>query len=67
VIAFKGTSSATTSQSSATNNYDYAYNSAVAPTTSPNVDAARTNAFYVANQVHDFTVSTNFIIVYLYF
>ncbi|CAE6455709.1 unnamed protein product [Rhizoctonia solani] len=60
VIAFKSTSSATTSQSSATNNYDYAYNSAVAPTTSPNIDAARTNAFYVANMVHDFTYRYGF-------
>ncbi|CAE6394155.1 unnamed protein product [Rhizoctonia solani] len=57
VIAFKSTTSATTSQSSATNNYDYAYNPAVAPTTSPNVDAARTNAFYTANMIHDLTVS----------
>ncbi|ELU37468.1 metalloprotease MEP2 [Rhizoctonia solani AG-1 IA] len=36
----------TSSQSSATNNYDYAYNSAVSPTTSPNVDAARVNYKY---------------------
>ncbi|CUA71508.1 hypothetical protein RSOLAG22IIIB_09638 [Rhizoctonia solani] len=60
VIAFKSTTSATTSQSSATNNYDYAYNSAVAPTTSPNVDAARTNAFYTANMIHDFTYRYGF-------
>ncbi|KAF8751205.1 Fungalysin metallopeptidase (M36) [Rhizoctonia solani] len=60
VIAFKSTTSATTSQSSATNNYDYAYNAAVAPTTSPNVDAARTNAFYTANMVHDFTYRYGF-------
>ncbi|KAF8671508.1 extracellular metalloproteinase MEP [Rhizoctonia solani] len=50
----------TSSQSSATNNYDYAYNSAVSPTTSPNVDAARVNAFYVGNMVHDLTYKYGF-------
>ncbi|CAE6377925.1 unnamed protein product [Rhizoctonia solani] len=64
VISYKaffliGTSG-TSSQSSATNNYDYAYNSAVSPTTSPNVDAARVNAFYVGNSIHDLTYKFGF-------
>ncbi|QRV93483.1 extracellular metalloproteinase MEP [Ceratobasidium sp. AG-Ba] len=64
VISYKAIlligTSGTTSQSSATNNYDYKYNPAVSPTTSPNVDAARTNAFYTANMVHDFTYKYGF-------
>ncbi|CAE6394968.1 unnamed protein product [Rhizoctonia solani] len=50
----------TSTQSSATNNYDYAYNSAVSPTTSPNVDAARVNAFYIGNMIHDYTYKYGF-------
>ncbi|CCO37180.1 hypothetical protein BN14_11333 [Rhizoctonia solani AG-1 IB] len=50
----------TTSQSSATNNYNYVFNSAVSPSTSPNVDAARVNAFYVANLIHDVTYRYGF-------
>ena len=40
-----------------TNNYDYEFNSATAPTVSPDMDAARVNAFYVGNMIHDLTVS----------
>ncbi|CAE6519195.1 unnamed protein product, partial [Rhizoctonia solani] len=52
--------SGTSAQSSATNNYDYAYNSAVSPTTSPNVDAARVNTFYIGNMIHDYTYKYGF-------
>ncbi|KAG8765972.1 hypothetical protein FRC12_007167 [Ceratobasidium sp. 428] len=58
VVSYKGATSATTPQSSATNNYEYVLNTAAAPSTSSNVDAARVNAFYIANSVHDVTVST---------
>ncbi|KAG9097470.1 hypothetical protein FRC07_010788, partial [Ceratobasidium sp. 392] len=61
VLAYKsGNTSATTSQSSATNNYEYVLNTAASPSTSPNVDAACVNAFYVANSVHDVTYRYGF-------
>ncbi|CAE6434695.1 unnamed protein product [Rhizoctonia solani] len=55
VITYKGSTSGTSSQSSATNNYDYTFDPAAAPSTDTNVDAARVNAFYVANMIHDVT------------
>ncbi|CUA72709.1 hypothetical protein RSOLAG22IIIB_10242 [Rhizoctonia solani] len=60
VIAYKGTTTATTSQSSTGNNYDYVFNPSAAPTTSTNIDAARVNAFYVANMIHDLTYRYGF-------
>ncbi|KAJ3500943.1 hypothetical protein NMY22_g19092 [Coprinellus aureogranulatus] len=51
LIAYKGNSNNLTQQSSAGQVFDYTYNTALAP--SSNVDAARTNAFYVGNSVHD--------------
>ncbi|CAE6407528.1 unnamed protein product [Rhizoctonia solani] len=60
VISYKSSTTGTTSQSSATNNYNYVFNSAVSPSTSPNVDAARVNAFYVANSIHDVTYRYGF-------
>ncbi|KAF8751137.1 Fungalysin metallopeptidase (M36) [Rhizoctonia solani] len=54
------TTTSNTRATTATNNYDYAYNSAVSPTTSPNVDAARVNAFYTGNMVHDLTYKYGF-------
>ncbi|QRV78696.1 extracellular metalloproteinase MEP [Ceratobasidium sp. AG-Ba] len=64
VVSFKGTvtlivpiviSSKKTKQSSATNNYDYPYNKNASPETSPNLDAARVNTFFVGNKIHDLT------------
>lgn len=48
-----GDESSTTSQSSATLNFNYKMD---ATKTNPvdNIDAARVNAFYVSNKVHDF-------------
>ncbi|KAG8743261.1 hypothetical protein FRC10_012305 [Ceratobasidium sp. 414] len=60
VISYKDDMSSTTSQSSATNNYEYVLNTAASPDTSPNVDAARVNAFYVANSIHDVTYRYGF-------
>ncbi|CAE7145094.1 unnamed protein product [Rhizoctonia solani] len=60
VISYKSSTTGITSQSSATNNYNYVFNSAVSPSTSPNVDAARVNAFYVANMIHDVTYRYGF-------
>ncbi|PBK84477.1 hypothetical protein ARMGADRAFT_943578 [Armillaria gallica] len=53
VISFKGLLASTTLQSSA-NTFNYPYNTAVDPLLGGNVDAARTNTFYIINKVHDF-------------
>ncbi|KAK0439144.1 Fungalysin metallopeptidase-domain-containing protein [Armillaria borealis] len=53
VIAYKGTQSATTSESSP-DTFDYPYNLTIGPTEGGNLDAIRTNAFYIINKVHDF-------------
>ncbi|KAI3612837.1 putative extracellular elastinolytic metalloproteinase precursor, partial [Moniliophthora roreri] len=53
VIAYKDSQSATTSQSSSGLNFIYTYDPSVAPTSGQNLDAARTNAFYVINAYHD--------------
>ncbi|EAU86463.1 metalloprotease [Coprinopsis cinerea okayama7 len=59
VISFKGSQSSLTSQSSA-NTFNYSYNDAQSPSVQSNVDAARVNAFYVLNVVHDFTYRYGF-------
>lgn len=53
VVAFKSSENSTTSQSSSDLVFDYAYNISQAPSTALNVDAARTNAFYAINTIHD--------------
>ncbi|KAF9026007.1 hypothetical protein BDZ89DRAFT_1067853 [Hymenopellis radicata] len=53
VVAFKSSQSATTSTSS-TGVFNYTYDTTLAPTGGSNVDAARVNAFYIINTVHDF-------------
>ena len=52
-IAFKGAQTATTTQSSTGLNFVFTQNPAQAPTVQANLDAARTNAFYIVNTVHD--------------
>ncbi|KAK0452843.1 Fungalysin metallopeptidase-domain-containing protein [Desarmillaria tabescens] len=54
VVAYKGTPSNTTKESSS-DTFDYPYDVSIGPTDGDNVDAARTNAFYIINKVHDFT------------
>ncbi|SJL18088.1 uncharacterized protein ARMOST_21660 [Armillaria ostoyae] len=49
VIAYKSSQSATTSQSSA-DTFDYPYDTTLGPTGGSNIDAARTNAFYIINK-----------------
>lgn len=51
-----------TSESSPTDNYIYPQNSTKPPIEPENVDAARVNTFYVANKIHDITVSVFFLI-----
>ncbi|TEB21331.1 hypothetical protein FA13DRAFT_140775 [Coprinellus micaceus] len=53
VIAYKGTTSSLTSQSATGQVFDYTYDTSAAPSTTLNVNAARTNAFYVINKLHD--------------
>ncbi len=52
-ISFKGAQSATTQQSSTGLNFIYTDNDSLAPTVAANLDAARTNAFFIVNSVHD--------------
>ncbi|CAE6475441.1 unnamed protein product [Rhizoctonia solani] len=60
VISYDGSTGETSSQSSATNNYNYVFNPAAEPNVNPNADVARVNAFYVANMVHDLTYRYGF-------
>ncbi|KAG5653861.1 hypothetical protein H0H81_009940 [Sphagnurus paluster] len=53
VIAYKSSTSSTTPQSSASLNFIYPQTPADAPTTTANVNAARVNAFYIGNSMHD--------------
>ncbi|KAH7332995.1 Fungalysin metallopeptidase-domain-containing protein [Rhizoctonia solani] len=60
VDSYDGTTAKQSSQSSATNNYNYVFNPKAEPTISPNVDVSRVNAFYLANMVHDLTYRYGF-------
>lgn len=48
------------SNSNLTTGYDYTYDPSEDPQTSPNIDAARVQAFYLANLVHDFSYQYGF-------
>ncbi|KAF8156604.1 Fungalysin metallopeptidase-domain-containing protein [Crassisporium funariophilum] len=60
VIAFKGAQTGVTTQSSTGLNFVFAQNPASAPTVQANLDAARVNAFYIVNSVHDLTYRYGF-------
>ncbi|KAF9469113.1 Fungalysin metallopeptidase-domain-containing protein [Collybia nuda] len=60
VVAYKSSQSATTSQSSTGLNFNYSYDTTQAPTVQLNVDAARVNAFYAINTIHDFAYRYGF-------
>ena len=53
MVAFKGSQTSTTAQSSSGLNFIYTQNPAQAPTTTANLNAARVNAFYLVNAYHD--------------
>ncbi|GLB44870.1 putative peptidase M36 family protein [Lyophyllum shimeji] len=53
VIAFKGMQSNVTFQSAEPLIFNYTYDDTIAPTEDTNIDAARSNAFYIINSVHD--------------
>ncbi|CEL54202.1 hypothetical protein RSOLAG1IB_11600 [Rhizoctonia solani AG-1 IB] len=60
VISYASSTAETSVQSSATNNYNYGFDPKAEPNVSPNLDAARVNAFYVSNMVHDLTYRYGF-------
>ncbi|KAF8149160.1 Fungalysin metallopeptidase-domain-containing protein [Crassisporium funariophilum] len=53
VVSYKSSLTSTTAQSSSGLNFDYTYSPASAPSTTANLNAARVNAFYAINTVHD--------------
>ncbi|ESK83701.1 putative extracellular elastinolytic metalloproteinase precursor [Moniliophthora roreri MCA 2997] len=53
VLSFKATRSAVTTQSADGLVFDYEYNDSLTPIEGDNVDASRTQAFYLGNKVHD--------------
>lgn len=53
--SWKGTYSSTSSQSASPLVFSYTQIPSLAPTAQVNIDAARVNAFYVANAFHDYT------------
>ncbi|KAF8162125.1 Fungalysin metallopeptidase-domain-containing protein, partial [Pholiota molesta] len=59
-ISFKGAQTATTSESSPGLNFAFVQDPTLAPTAQANLDAARTNAFYVVNTMHDLTYKYGF-------
>ncbi|KAK6980981.1 extracellular metallo proteinase mep [Favolaschia claudopus] len=59
-ISFKGAQTAVTSQSAANLVFNYPQSATTAPTTQANVDAARVNAFYVVNTIHDLSYRYGF-------
>ncbi|KAG6852929.1 hypothetical protein C0991_008074 [Blastosporella zonata] len=60
VIALKGFLSNVTYQNADPLVFNYTYNDTIAPTVGQNIDAARTNAFYIINTVHDFAYRYGF-------
>lgn len=53
VISYKSSTSGVTTQSASGLVFNYTYAPASAPTAASNIDAARTNAFYIINTIHD--------------
>ncbi|KAJ7579596.1 Fungalysin metallopeptidase-domain-containing protein [Mycena floridula] len=60
VIAFKATQLAVTPESSDPLVFDYPYDVTLPPTGGGNIDASRTNAFYIINEQHDLTYRYGF-------
>ncbi|EJC99667.1 uncharacterized protein FOMMEDRAFT_127852 [Fomitiporia mediterranea MF3/22] len=60
VISFKGSQSDITQESSSGLVFNFPDDDTLAPTAGTNLDSARTNAFYVSNNVHDITYRYGF-------
>ncbi|TCD65836.1 hypothetical protein EIP91_002141 [Steccherinum ochraceum] len=59
-ISFKGSQTSTTSQSGSGLQFIFNQSPSAAPTQQANLDAARTNAFYIVNTVHDISFKYGF-------
>lgn len=59
VVAYKSSQSSVTNQTGP-GEFKYEYNSSLAPSNAANVNAARVNAFYIVNTVHDFAYRYGF-------
>ncbi|THH28588.1 hypothetical protein EUX98_g5592 [Antrodiella citrinella] len=59
-LAFKSSQSSVTTESSAGLNFIFTQDPTQAPTVQVNLDAARTNAFYVVNTIHDVSYKYGF-------
>ncbi|KAG6844686.1 hypothetical protein H0H87_004661 [Tephrocybe sp. NHM501043] len=60
VVTYKGTQTNVTFQSTPDWVFNYTYDDTLAPTAGENIDAARTNAFYIINTIHDFAYRYGF-------
>ncbi|KAJ7108331.1 Fungalysin metallopeptidase-domain-containing protein [Mycena epipterygia] len=59
-VAFKGATTATTAESGTGLVFNYPQSATTAPTTTANVNAARVNAFYIVNSIHDLSYRYGF-------
>ncbi|KAG2012836.1 extracellular elastinolytic metalloproteinase [Coprinopsis cinerea AmutBmut pab1-1] len=60
VVSFKDNQDTGLTSESSPGVFDYTYDDTLAPAVLSNVDAARTNAFYVVNAIHDFAYRYGF-------
>ena len=60
MITFKSSQTATTSESGANLDFEFVQDPTQAPTTTVNVNAARVNAFYLVNTIHDISYKYGF-------
>ncbi|KAF8649604.1 hypothetical protein AX16_005695 [Volvariella volvacea WC 439] len=60
VVSYKTSLTNTARQTSAGPTFNYSFDDRLAPSVQSNLDAARVNAFYVINTVHDFTYRYGF-------
>ncbi|KAJ7633301.1 Fungalysin metallopeptidase-domain-containing protein [Mycena rosella] len=59
-VSFKGATTATTTESAAGLVFNYPQDATIAPTVSANVDAARVNAWFLVNSIHDLSYRYGF-------
>lgn len=60
VVSFKGTETQVTNQNGNNLKFNFNFNANLSPTAKPNLDLARTNAFVVANTMHDIAYKYGF-------
>ncbi|EJD40773.1 metalloprotease MEP2 [Auricularia subglabra TFB-10046 SS5] len=59
-IAFKGSQTSGLSNENVNDGFQFTFNANAQPTTAPNIDVARVNAFYIVNTIHDITYRYGF-------